>query len=253
MADMEIDTIQIQDAPKQLTNRQMSSLVSLWRLGHYKQAPWSTWSILFSQRRPKRSKSPMLCFDTPTYEMLRKQRDEELERKQRHQHQIWQHVQERLAEQQRILDEEENLPAKQKGIAITPLTTSTTTTVQGLVSPVLSTTSSATLSSGSGSGSPDSTPTKRSIRWGLQNNMIKLDVPSVDTRPVKSALKVRTVNTIQKDQHQKNKLKIHRAGGASAKPATTMTAATIAKASAGTADNATAEAIPARKHAVDFF
>lgn len=50
--------------PKQLTDRQMSSLVSLWRLSHHRQAPLSSWTMLYTQRRPKR-KSPMIWLVNP--------------------------------------------------------------------------------------------------------------------------------------------------------------------------------------------
>ncbi|KAF9431300.1 hypothetical protein BGZ94_000007 [Podila epigama] len=199
----------------------MSVLVSLWRLNHYKQAPWSSWSILYSRRRPKnRARSPMLCFDTATYEMLREQRDEQLKARQLHQHQIWQHVQDRLAEQNRILEEEKAKTGKEKKndkissttVSSSGSTTTTTTTVT----------------------STGTTSVKRSIRWGLQNNMIKkfdknqpitlVNVPALDKKPTKSALKVRTTRTIQKSH---------------AKP-TTDTKASM-------------NSIPVRKQAVDFF
>ncbi|KAI8602971.1 hypothetical protein EDD21DRAFT_370381 [Dissophora ornata] len=275
MSDMEIDDIQV-GQPKQLTDRQLTFLVSLWRLNHFKQAPWSSWSILYSQRRPKRSKAPMLCFDTPTYDSLVKQREEELKKKQLHQHQIWQHVQDRLAEQNRLLEEEEEeqvltkvnglVQGKQQGVsgkkskkqqkdatmaAVSVSITATGVAAADLALPLLSPTSSSTITSGS--GSPETTPIKRSIRWGLQNNMTKkfdktspitlVDVPAFDKRPTKSALKVRTAHVIQKGHHH------HK----NPSNKTASTTATKAAAQIAIAAAANTNGPPARKQAMDFF
>ncbi|KAF9387214.1 hypothetical protein CPB97_002798 [Podila verticillata] len=227
MSDVEMEDIEI--APRQLSDRQMTVLVSLWRLSHYKQAPWSSWSILYSRRRPKnRARSPMICFDTATYEMLRKQQEEELKARQLHQHQIWQHVQDRLAEQNRLVEEEEKQQRKGEN------SNGKKNKKSAAASASNGSSSSSTVGS-DGSISPEFSPTKpkRSIRWGLQNNMIKkfdktqpitlVNVPAVDKRPTKSALKIRT--------H-------HSANNPRPKPTDTK---------------ANTNGIPARKHAVDFF
>ncbi|KAG0347196.1 hypothetical protein BG004_008235 [Podila humilis] len=142
----------------------------------------------------------MICFDTTTYEMLRKQQEEELLARQLHQHQMWKHVQDRLAEQNKILEEEEKNFKKNKtltkknGIAVLPNNNSTGS---GSASSSSSKTGTST-----GSSTPESlSSTKRSIRWGLQNNMTKKfdknqplaleNVPAMDKRPTKSALKIR--------------------------------------------------------------
>ncbi|KAG0094988.1 hypothetical protein BGZ93_006464 [Podila epicladia] len=230
MSDVEMEDIEI--SPRQLSDRQMTVLVSLWRLSHYKQAPWSSWSILYSRRRPKnRSRSPMICFDTATYEMLRKQQEEELKKRQLHQHQIWQHVQDRLAEQNKILEEEE----KQQGKGVNR--NGKKNKLAGAASSTANGSSSSSTVVSDVSVSPESSPAKakRSIRWGLQNNMIKkfdktqpitlVNVPAVDKRPTKSALKIRTHHSINNPHH---------------KPTDTK------------ANNNT-NGTPARKHAVDFF
>ncbi|GJJ75629.1 hypothetical protein EMPS_07987 [Entomortierella parvispora] len=220
MADVEMEDIII--PPRQLSNRQMAALVSLWKLSHYRQAPWSTWSILYSQRRPKnRSRSPMICFDTKTYELLRKQQDEQLKAKQLHQHQIWQHVQDRLAEQNKALEKE---LAKADGKKV-----SSTKAVNGTTDAAASAAASAAV--------------KRSIKWNLEKNITKrfdknlpitlVPIPAVDTRPVKSALKVRTHHTIH-NPHHKNGVK----GSPSSDTKKSATASTPAK---------------GRKQASDFF
>ncbi|KAF9899274.1 hypothetical protein BX616_003127 [Lobosporangium transversale] len=221
---MEDKDIQL-NRPKQLSSGQMASLVSLWRLSHYKQAPWSSWSILFSPPRVRRSRPRILELDSEFYDEIMGQREEILKQKQLQRHQIWKHVQDRVAEQNRILEEEkaqekqqpqqpgqqqqqqgaQKKKGKNKQPRNDPLTTASITAMEidpSLLSP---TSSSSTVTSGS--GSPDSSP-KRSIRWGLHNNMIKkfdktrpitlVAIPALDKRPVKSALKVRTEHTIQK-------------------------------------------------------
>ncbi|KAG0358765.1 hypothetical protein BC939DRAFT_461285 [Gamsiella multidivaricata] len=250
MNDMEIEDVQV-DQPRQLTDRQLASLISLWRLSHYKQAPWSTWSILYSQRRPRRSRAPMLCFDTPTYKLLKQQQEEDLQKKQMHQHHIWKHVQDRLTEQNEILEQEkvqksaQGKKSKNQQKRASGVTVSTDMDTSGS-SPVLSpTSSSSTVTSDSGSPK-NTTPIKRSITWRLQNNTVKrfdktspitlVSVPAVDKRPVKSALKVRTSQTIQKTTATKT---------------TTTTTTTTTKSNTNT-KNASAAGL-ARKHAVDFF
>ncbi|KAF9572753.1 hypothetical protein EC968_009481 [Mortierella alpina] len=241
---MEIDPIEMEE-PRQLSERQLSSLVGLWRLSHYRQAPWSSWSILYSQRRPnRRSRSEMISFDTTTYEALRKQQEDLLKKKQLHQHQIWKHVQDRLAEHNKVLEQEKaekqqaelqgKKSKKGKGAAASK---------DDVPSPVVSTASSSTVTSAS--GSPEITsPTKRSIRWGLQNNMTRrfdktvpitlVPVPAVDKRPTKSALKVKTNPAIQKYQDRK-----------AAIMASILRMDTKSQPASGTTS--------IRKHAVDFF
>ncbi|KAG0264629.1 hypothetical protein BG011_006475 [Mortierella polycephala] len=240
--------------PKRLTDTQMSTLVSLWRLSHYKQAPCSSWSILYSQqRRPKRrSRSPMICFDTATYELLKKQQEEELMKKQIHRHQIWQHVQDRLAEQNKILEQE--MPQSKKSKK------------QQLKAEVAMDGISTTTSGSSTTASP-----KRSIRWGLQNNMTKrfdktvpltlVPVPAIDKRPTKSALKVRTTHTIQNHHHHSktsimsSKTKTTTTTTTRASSSTTTTTAsgnTKNDTNAGAASDA-GHSVSARMHAMDFF
>ncbi|KAF9199044.1 hypothetical protein BGZ49_010886, partial [Haplosporangium sp. Z 27] len=55
-----------------------------------------------------------LDFDTKAYEILKEQQEEDTKVKQMHQHHIWQHVQDRLAEQNKILEEEKKLLKKLK-------------------------------------------------------------------------------------------------------------------------------------------
>ncbi|KAF9166901.1 hypothetical protein BGX21_004558 [Mortierella sp. AD011] len=259
MSGIEVEDIQI-DQPNQLTDRQLSSLVSLWRLSHYKQAPLSTWSILYSRRRPRRSRGPILCFDTKTYEILRQQREDDFKKKQLHQHQIWQHVQDRLAEQNRILEQEKTGKAKTKAqgneeLQFPSVKTAIKINVSDLASPDLSPTSSYSSSPTitSGSCSPELNPTKRSIRWGLHNNMTKrfdktspitlVTVPATDKLPGKSALKVRTAHTIQKQPPKSTKT-----------TATTTTTTTTTITTTSTANTAAPNNNhPPRKRAVDFF
>ncbi|KAF9542372.1 hypothetical protein EC957_002107 [Mortierella hygrophila] len=251
MADIEMEDIEI-GQPKQLTDRQMSSLVSLWRLSHYRQAPLSSWTMLYTQRRPKR-KSPMICFDTKMYKLLREQQAEDIKKKQAHQHQIWQHVQDRLAEHNQILEQEKAEESKktrrqQQKEAVEAAATMDEEDNEDTAAPVITEDDSSTVTS-SASTSPEATPAKkRSIRWGLQNNQTKrfdktlpitlVKVPSVDTRPTKSALKVRTPHTIQSNNKQQH---------ASKKPSTTITTDTKKSRSAYSSS------VPVRKHAVDFF
>ncbi|KAG0273024.1 hypothetical protein BGZ95_011168 [Linnemannia exigua] len=257
MSDIEMEDIEI-DQPKQLTDRQMASLVSLWRLNHFRQAPLSSWTMLYSQRRPKR-KSPMICFDTKMYKLLREQQDEEMKKKQVHQHQIWQHVQDRLAEHNQILEQEKAEESKkarrqQQKEAVEAAATMDEEDNEDTAAPIISAAmvdeDSSTVTS-SASSSPDATPAKkRSIRWGLQNNQTKrfdktlpitlVKVPSVDTRPSKSALKVRTSHTIQNNN---NKQQQH----ASKKPSK------INDTKASSSASSSKTPVPARKHAVDFF
>ncbi|KAF9902438.1 hypothetical protein EC991_004953 [Linnemannia zychae] len=238
----------------------MSSLVSLWRLNHYRQAPLSSWTMLYTQRRPKR-KSPMICFDTKMYKLLREQQDEEMKKKQAHQHQIWQHVQDRLAEHNQILEQEKAEESKkarrqQQKKAVEAAATMDEEDNEDTAAPIISAGAgldedSSTVTS-SASSSPDTTPAKkRSIRWGLQNNQTKrfdktlpitlVKVPSVHTRPAKSALKVRTPHTIQNNSSKQQQQH------ASKKPSKT----TDTKAS--TSASSSKAPVSARKHAVDFF
>ncbi|KAF9279336.1 hypothetical protein BGZ68_007973 [Mortierella alpina] len=242
---MEIDAIEMEE-PRQLSERQLASLVGLWRLSHYRQAPWSSWSILYSPRRPnRRTRSEMISFDTTTYEALRKQQEDLLKKKQLHQHQIWQHVQDRLAEHNKVLEQEKaekqqtELQEKSKKGKGAPADKDDTP------SPIVSTASSSTVTSAG--GSPEVTsPTKRSIRWGLQNNMTRrfdktvpitlVPVPAVDKRPTKSALKVRTPPAINKPRGKR------------------VTSITITKKSSTDTNSQTAPGTTSiRKHAVDFF
>lgn len=110
-----------------------------------------------------------ISFDTATYEMLRKQQEEELKKRQLHQHQIWQHVQDRLAEQNKILEEEENKQRKGETSKGKKNKKAGAASSAANGSPPSSTVGS------DASISPESSPikAKRSIRWGLQNNMIK--------------------------------------------------------------------------------
>ncbi|KAG0295846.1 hypothetical protein BGZ96_010859 [Linnemannia gamsii] len=254
MSDIEMEDIEI-DQARQLTDRQMSSLVSLWRLSHYRQAPLSSWTMLYTQRRPKR-KSPMICFDTKMYKLLREQQAEDMMKKQAHQHQIWQHVQDRLAEHNQILEQEKAEESKktrrqQQKKVVEAAATMDEEDNEDTAAPIISTgvdEDSSTVTS-SASTSPEATPAKkRSIRWGLQNNQTKrfdkmlpitlVKVPSVDTRPTKSALKVRTPHSIQNHKQQQH---------ASKKPSSTT--------STDTKKSSSASSTPAsvRKHAVDFF
>ncbi|KAG0380371.1 MAG: hypothetical protein J3R72DRAFT_460400 [Linnemannia gamsii] len=256
MSDIEMEDIEI-DQSKQLTDRQMASLVSLWRLNHFRQAPLSSWTMLYSQRRPKR-KSPMICFDTKMYKLLREQQDEEMKKKQAHQHQIWQHVQDRLSEHNQILEQEKAEESKksrrqQQKEAVEAAATMDEEDNEDTAAPIISAPmvdeDSSTVTS-SASSSPDTTPAKkRSIRWGLQNNQTKrfdktlpitlVKVPSVDTRPTKSALKVRTPHAIQNNKKQQQH--------ASKKPSKTNDTKASSSASSSKAP------VSARKHAVDFF
>jgi len=86
-------------------------------------------------------------FDTKTYELLRKQQDEQLKAKQLHQHQIWQHVQDRLAEQNKALEKESGKTTGKK--------VSSTKAVNGT------------------SVAAASAVTKRSIKWNLEKNITK--------------------------------------------------------------------------------
>ncbi|KAF9927894.1 hypothetical protein FBU30_002781 [Linnemannia zychae] len=253
---MEMDGIEASQ-PRQLTDRQMSSLVSLWRLSHYRQAPLSSWTMLYTPRRPKR-KSPMICFDTKMYKLLREQQEEELKKKQAHQHQIWQHVQDRLAEHNKILEQERAEESKRSrrqnqkeavNAAATMDEEDNEDTSAPIIAPgaKLGESDSSTVTSSSSSPDTTSPPKKRSIRWGLQNNQTKrfdktspitlVKVPSVDTRPSKSALKVRTPNTIQNTPKQPQ--------NATKK---SLSSNTDTKTS-----SSASHSIPARKHAVDFF
>ncbi|KAH7060225.1 hypothetical protein BKA57DRAFT_446626 [Linnemannia elongata] len=250
MADIEMEDIEL-GQPRQLTDRQMSSLVSLWRLSHYRQAPLSSWTMLYTQRRPKR-KSPMICFDTKMYKLLREQQAEDMKKKQAHQHQIWQHVQDRLAEHNQILEQEKAEESKkarrqQQKEVVEAAATMDEEDNEDTAAPIITEDDSSTVTS-SASTSPESTPAKkRSIRWGLQNNQTKrfdktlpitlVKVPSVDTRPTKSALKVRTLHTIQSNKQQH----------ASKKSSTTTNTDTKKSPSASSTP------VSVRKHAVDFF
>lgn len=180
---------------RQLSNRQMAALVALWKLSHYKQAPWSTWSILYSQPRPKRSgSSPMIwygngriwrrltgendlvgnslgtnrhftvlflllsnSFDTKTYQLLRKQQDEELKAKQIHQHQIWQHVQDRLAEQNKALLEQAAAEEEEVGKTQEKKTKNSQKNKAGT----------------NGTSGVAVAAKKRSIKWNLEKNITK--------------------------------------------------------------------------------
>ncbi|KAF8945919.1 hypothetical protein BGZ47_001746 [Haplosporangium gracile] len=251
MADIEMEDIEI-GQPRQLTDRQMSSLVSLWRLSHYRQTPLSSWTMLYTQRRPKR-RSPMICFDTKMYKLLREQQAEDMKKKQAHQHQIWQHVQDRLAEHNQILEQEKAEESKkarrqQQKEAVEAAATMDEEDNEDTAAPIITEEDSSTVTS-SASTSPESTSAKkRSIRWGLQNNQTRrfdktlpitlVKVPSVDTRPTKSALKARTPHTIQNNHKQQH---------ASKKPASN--AATDTKKSS----SASSTPVFVRKHAVDFF
>ncbi|KAF9151905.1 hypothetical protein BG015_006077 [Linnemannia schmuckeri] len=251
MADIEMEDIEIGQS-RQLTDRQMSSLVSLWRLSHYRQAPLSSWTMLYTQRRPKR-KSPMICFDTKMYKLLREQQAEDMKKKQAHQHQIWQHVQDRLAEHNQILEQEKAEESKkarrqQQKEAVEAAATMDEEDNEDTAAPIITDEDSSTVTS-SASTSPESTPAKkRSIRWGLQNNQTKrfdktlpitlVKVPSVDTRPTKSALKIRTPHTIQNNHKQQH---------ASKKPSPSATTDTKQPSSASSTP------VSVRKHAVDFF
>ncbi|KAF9111034.1 hypothetical protein BGX27_005495 [Mortierella sp. AM989] len=204
-------------------------------------------------------------FDTTTYNILRQQQDEDFRKKQFHQHQIWQHVQDRLAEQNKILEQEKVKQPKtqSKGnqlLHISPAealeeSTAMEVTVSDIASPDLSISSSSSSSTvTSGSCSPELNPTKRSIRWGLQNNMIKrfdktspitlVTVPAIDKRPSKSALKVRTSNIIQKQSFKTTKT--------TTTTTTTTTATTTSTNNTKTANN-TKNGFPSRKRAADFF
>lgn len=105
--------------------------------------------------------------------MLRKQQEEELKARQLHQHQIWQHVQDRLTEQNRLMEEEEKQQRKGENSNGKKNKKSAATSASNGSS------SSSTVGS-DGSISPESSPAKpkRSIRWGLQNNMIKSTLES---------------------------------------------------------------------------
>ncbi|KAI1295956.1 hypothetical protein EDD11_007685 [Mortierella claussenii] len=282
MSDMEIDDITV-DQARQLTERQLSSLTSLWRLSHYKQAPWSSWSILYSRPRFRRSRSPMLVFDTDTYQILKEHQEQELKRKQIHQHHIWQHVQDRLAEQNRILEEEKAQAAETSSLSSSSgeksknqkkgqeagargkqetVAVSTTMNLDEGDLPSLSpTSSSSTVTSGSGSPETTSAPLKRSIRWGLQNNMVKkfdktspitlVTVPAVDKLPSKSALKIRTAHTIQRKTTAVNRSGKPMATSTTTATTTTTTATTTAITPKNNTSNKREP--PARKRAVDFF
>ncbi|KAF9105984.1 hypothetical protein BGX29_010856 [Mortierella sp. GBA35] len=262
MSDIEMEDIEI-DQPRQLTNRQMSSLVSLWRLSHYRQAPFSSWSMLYSKRRPKK-RHPMICFDTRTYNILREEQDDAMKKKQVHQHQIWQHVQDRLAEHNRILEQERAEESKagrrqQQKVAVDSAATMDEEDNEDTRAPIVSgglgvgdcdydDAESSTVTS-SASSSPDTTSKrKQTIRWGLQNNQTRrfdktlpitlVKVPSVDTRPAKSALKVRTHHTILSSHTQKQI--------ASKKSSTATTTTTDTKSASSTSASI-------RKSAMDFF
>ncbi|KAG0215597.1 hypothetical protein BGX31_000814 [Mortierella sp. GBA43] len=129
----------------------------------------------------------MYCYDTTTYQWLVEQRNAALKAKQLHQHKIWQHVQDRLAEQNEIIEEEVLEMAGAQGISGSDTTDNDEDTTL-----------------------PDSsqlTPRKRTIRWGLQNNTTKrfektspitlVTIPAFDKRPIKGVLKIRTESTIQ--------------------------------------------------------
>ncbi|KAF9349396.1 hypothetical protein BGX26_012293 [Mortierella sp. AD094] len=198
-----------------------------------------------------------LDFDTRTYDILRQQQEDDFKKKQLHQHQIWQHVQDRLAEQNKILEQEKTGKAKAKAqgneeLQLPPAVTAIKTGVSDLASPDLSPTSSSSSSPTitSGSCSPELNPTKRSIRWGLHNNMTKrfdktspitlVTVPAIDKLPSKSALKVRTAHTIQKQSSKTTK--------------TTTTITTTTNTTTSTANTtAPSNSHPPRKRAADFF
>ncbi|KAG0043604.1 hypothetical protein BGZ83_011218 [Gryganskiella cystojenkinii] len=206
---------------RKLSNRQMGALVSLWKLSHYRQAPFSSWSILYSSPRPKDTRrSPMICFETKTYELLKKQQEEELKAKKLHQHKMWQHVQDRLAEQNKALLEQE-------GKEITAASGRKSNSKTGT----------------NGTSEAAAAAKKRSIKWSLDKNITKsfdknmpitlVPIPAVDKRPAKSALKVRTPHVIHKG---------HNTSHSDTKKSTTgSSAASAASSKAG------------RKHASDFF
>lgn len=100
--------------------------------------------------------------------MLRKQQEEELKARQIHQHQIWQHVQDRLAEQNRLMEEEEKQHRKGEN-------SNGKKNKKSAATPASNGSSSSSTVGSDGSISPEFSPAKpkRSIRWGLQNNMIK--------------------------------------------------------------------------------
>ncbi|KAG0215411.1 hypothetical protein BGX28_010116 [Mortierella sp. GBA30] len=183
-----------------------------------------------------------MCFDTATYDLLRDQQEQLLKKKQQHQHQIWQHVQDRLAEHNKVL-EQEKAQEKHMPVQGTKATKKQKSSRSLKEDEISSSASSSTVTSASGSPETAS-PTKRSIRWGLQNNTTKrfdktipitlVPVPAVDKRPTKSALKVRTPHTIRSS---------HTSSIA------TATAATKHKSDTNTQSST----IPIRKHAVDFF
>jgi membrane protein involved in colicin uptake len=117
------------------------------------------------------------------YKLLREQQDEEMKKKQAHQHQIWQHVQDRLAEHNQILEREKAEESKkarrqQQKEAVEAAATMDEEDNEDTASPIVSAGAgadedSSTVTSSAGS-SPDTTPAKkRSIRWGLQNNQTK--------------------------------------------------------------------------------
>ncbi|KAG0232907.1 hypothetical protein BGW42_007816 [Actinomortierella wolfii] len=132
------------------------------------------------------------------YEKLVKLQEEERRQQQLRQHRIWQHVQERVAQQQKLLEEEEAAAAAAAAAASTstPSTANedTNAAVQALFADLNAELSSSTASSKVPALKDPSTfqKHKRSIRWSLQNNTIR------NSRPAKSALKVRTPNGIQK-------------------------------------------------------
>ncbi|KAG0244673.1 hypothetical protein BGW41_006912 [Actinomortierella wolfii] len=158
-------------------------------------------------------KTMSAVFDTEMYEKLVKLQEEERRQQQLRQHRIWQHVQERVAQQQKLLEEEEAAAAAAAAASTsTPSTTNgdTNAAVQALFADLNAELSSSTTSSKVPALKDPSTfqKHKRSIRWSLQNNTIRrfdknmplqnVKLPPTDSRPAKSALKVRTPNGIQK-------------------------------------------------------
>lgn len=117
-------------------------------------------------------------FDTKMYKLLREQQAEDMKKKQAHQHQIWQHVQDRLAEHNQILEQEKAEESKkarrqQQKQAVEAAATMDEEDNEDTAAPIITEDDSSTVTS-SASTSPEATPAKkRSIRWGLQNNQTK--------------------------------------------------------------------------------
>jgi membrane protein involved in colicin uptake len=116
------------------------------------------------------------------YKLLREQQAEDMKKKQAHQHQIWQHVQDRLAEHNQILEQEKAEESKkarrqQQKEVVEAAATMDEEDNEDTAAPIISTggadEDSSTVTS-SASTSPETTPAKkRAIRWGLQNNQTK--------------------------------------------------------------------------------